>query len=139
MKHSMGTLSRSNGCGVLLIGVITMVRGLFYLPVFIPPDYTIPALHNVLPCWMWPTLWLAVGVVALVSIGYRRARPVAFGLCVGLHALWAFLYLAAWVVGVSDRGFVTAWSYMAIVGLCLWGMIRFPSQIHSPNRKETSC
>lgn len=117
---------RSDTAGVLLLAATVLIRGVCYLPSMIPVGHRIPALERYLPLWSWSGLWLAAGGLAVVCVAARAWRflPAATGLLVALHTLWGGLYLAAWLSGDSERGYVTAVNYLAVALVATWAFGR---------------
>lgn len=114
----------AQGWGLLFFAAMTVVRGVCYLPPFIPGYHTIPALEPYLPMTAWAAVWIVSGVFCLCCMAYKPLYPAAFGVIAGLHALWAVLYFSAWLTGESDRGYVTALNYLTILGGVYWGSFR---------------
>lgn len=120
----LGAWKRSGWCGMAILGTAVLLRGLCYTDPVIPDGHRIPPLESILPLQMWTVVWLAVGIVTLICVALKRAMAPMVGICVSLHALWACLYLGAWLTGDSSRGFVTALSYITIALLALWSFGR---------------
>ena len=115
---------RSARMGLLILAISTFVRGIFYLPRFIPPEHGIPPLEFFLPQHSWVILWCAAGLFAAGCVVFRLFIPLAISLCTGLHALWGFFYIGSWIFDIYERGFITAWSYITVVVLCMWAFGR---------------
>lgn len=129
MRLSRGLVRRAGRSvwgGLLILAVTMILRGVCYLPWLLPRPGAIPALEETLPVWSWSTLWLVAGGVCAACVAWRRFAPLAVGIATGLHALWGACYLLAWVTGDSQRGYVSALSYFAIVALTVWGFSRTP-------------
>lgn len=62
-------------------------------------------------------LWIAVGVLCLLAVFWRRAHRMAFGLASALHMFWGLSYLAGWLLLDIPRGWVTAAIYLIIAAL----------------------
>lgn len=122
----VGRALRSDWTGVLILTLVVLARGLCYLPALIPHGHRIPALERYLPLWSWSTLWLAAGVVGLVVIVCRARSwlPMATGVIVALHTLWGAMYIAAWASGASERGYITALSYLTVAAVATWAFGR---------------
>lgn len=106
--------------GLLIIGVATLLRGVSYLPVVLDQERA-PAhfMEQLAPAGMWAWGWLAVGVLCLVSLVAVRAQPIAVGLAVGIHFMWAVSFTVS-----GGRGWVSALSYGAIALMSLWAFGR---------------
>lgn len=118
--------ARSPWAGVLILAVAVLIRGVCYLPTVIPAGHRIPALERYLPLWSWSGLWLIAGALAVACVVARANQwlPLVTGLLVALHTLWGAIYIAAWVSGDSERGYVTALGYLATAVLAIWAFGR---------------
>lgn len=125
VPHQVGWL-RSDWAGVLILAVTVLIRGACYLPSMIPSGHRIPALERWLPLWSWSGLWLIVGSLALACVLTRSRRwlSIITGLLVALHTLWGMIYLATWLSGDSERGYVTALNYLTIALVATWAFGR---------------
>src|SRR5699024_7198727 len=72
--------------------------------------------------WAW--VWIALGVLCLVSTLADRLVPAAVGGTITIHAAWGLSFLAEWVFGDSSRAWVSALGYIAVTGLFLWAISR---------------
>ncbi|MPV52840.1 hypothetical protein GCO27_07130 [Corynebacterium sp. zg331] len=115
---------RSRWVGLLILTVGVLLRGVCYLPTAVPADYRIPALEGVLPLTVWAVVWLSAGAFCLVCLATRRGLAPAVGVCVSLHFLWGLLYLSAWALHESSRGYASALTYFMVVALTYWGFGR---------------
>lgn len=115
---------RSGWCGMAILGLAVLARGLCYTTPVIPEGHRIPPLEALLPLQIWTAVWITAGILTLVCVAARKAMAPMVGVCVGLHVLWACLYLGAWLTGDSSRGYVTALSYITIALLALWSFGR---------------
>ena len=111
--------------GMWIIGVVTLARGVSYLPALVNPERSaVHFLENLLPPTAWAWVWLGAGALALVASVRHRLLPLALGGAVGLHALWALSFFSATFTGDSPRGWVSAISYAGITALAVWGFSR---------------
>ena len=115
---------RSGWCGMAILGTAVLLRGLCYTAPVIPEGHRIPPLEAILPLQLWTAVWLCAGILTLVFAAAKRYMAPMVGVCISLHALWACLYLGAWLTGDSSRGYVTALSYLTIALLALWSFGR---------------
>lgn len=121
---ALGHWLRSGWCGMTILGLSVLARGLCYLPPVIPEGHKIPALETALPLQAWTALWLIIGTLTLLCAAGRRAMAPMVGMCIGVHMLWACLYVGAWIMGNSPRGYITALSYVTISLIGLWAFGR---------------
>lgn len=103
---------------LLVLGVLALLRGVFYLPALTPSD-RIPALEEYLPLPWWAGLWIAVGALTVASAVTRYRMSAAVGMQVGMALLWAVLYTVAWIAGYTPRGYVTQTTYGGLAWLIL--------------------
>lgn len=120
---------RSGWMGLVLISASTVIRGLFYLPPVIPPGHQIPALEVYLPTVSWALVWIAAGAFGFLCAGFRRGLSFAVGLATALHVAWGCMYTSAWLLGFSERGYITALSYFSLAALIVWAYSRTSSSI----------
>lgn len=106
---------------VVLLGITAAGRGLSYIGPT-SPDSTpasLASVHNIMPLPGWAAVWLAVGLLLVVSIVLRPVYiPVViiYGM---LQMMWAGSFFAATFNGTSDRGWVTGMNYLPEVGIAL--------------------
>lgn len=116
---------QSIDAGMWIISLITLARGVSYLPPLVNPDREAAHfLEMLLPPTAWAWVWLTLGTLALVAAHCHRLLPIALGGAVGLHALWALSFIGGTVTGETPRGWVTAIGYTGIVLLAVWGFSR---------------
>lgn len=116
---------KSDMTGMIILGLLTLARGVSYLPPLKNQNGTASHfLEGLFPPMVWGAIWILVGAACLVAAFLPRAMPAAFGAGVGLHAAWAFSFLGETFVGDSSRGYVSAISYIGLALLAIWGMSR---------------
>lgn len=120
----IGLMLQSRWVGLLILTVGVLLRGVCYLPTVVPADHRVPALEVVFPLTIWAALWLTAGAFCLLCLVLRRWIGPAVGICVALHFLWGLLYLSAWLLDESPRGYATALTYFMVVALTYWGFGR---------------
>ncbi|MCH6196891.1 hypothetical protein MHT86_05175 [Corynebacterium mastitidis] len=123
-RPRVALIVRSRWVGLLILTVGVVLRGVCYLPAVVPADHRVPALERVLPLSAWAALWLAAGAFCLACLMLHRGLGPAVGICVALHFLWGLLYLSAWLLDESPRGYATALTYFMVVALTYWGFGR---------------
>lgn len=99
------------------VGLVYIVRGIFYIPALVRESDRIPTVEHYAPLWVWATVWIFAGVVLVAMAWYRKNMPLLIGVAGGMSAAWAVLYIGAWAVGASAAGYVTATSYVLILFL----------------------
>lgn len=110
---------RSLWTGLLIISLATIAKGIVYLPPF-TNGHEIPAVERWIPTTLAAVVWTVAGAMGIASWALKRFGAPMVGICVGLHTLWALLYISGWAAGESPRGYVTAILYVAIVAVVLW-------------------
>ena len=110
----------SDWCGLFIISMAVLVKGWLYLP-FNTTGHEIPAIERFLPTTWAALIWITAGALGLVAVVIKRWGPQMVGVGVGLHSLWAILYMSSWAAGDTPRGHVTAVLYVAFVAMILWG------------------
>src|SRR5699024_3395549 len=106
--------------GMWIIGVVTLARGVSYLPPLVNSDRSaVHFLENLLPPTAWAWVWLAAGALALAASVRHRLLPLALGGTVGLHTMWALSSLGATFTGDSRGGWASAISSAADAALAV--------------------
>ncbi|OFQ48488.1 hypothetical protein HMPREF2935_00655 [Corynebacterium sp. HMSC076D02] len=130
MRQKFGTWFKSDEAGLTILALLTIIRGLSYVPPLINPART-PA--HYLEVWASPTLWAAIwvtaGIFCLAATFIPKLLPVAVGLAVGLHAAWAMSFLMGTILGDTPRAWVSALNYLGVVFLALYAYGRERIQI----------
>lgn len=130
MRCKFETWFKSDEAGLTILALLTIIRGLSYVPPLINLDRT-PA--HYLEGWasptLWATIWIAAGVFCLVATFIPKLLPAAVGLAVGLHAAWAMSFLMGTISGDSPRAWVSALNYFGVVFLTLYAYGRERIQI----------
>ena len=108
MKHKLASWFKTDEAGLTILALLTIIRGLSYVPPLINPDRT-PA--HYLEGWASPTLWagiwIAAGAFCLAATFIPKLLPAAVGLAVGLHAAWAMSFLMGTILGEAPRASVS--------------------------------
>ena len=126
-KYELKRFTTSDGMGLLIIGILALLRGLSYAPWIIPAEARGSHVAETwLPMDAWSVLWTALGLLCVAASMFwaSRAAAVAVGLSVALHSLFGFSFLWGTIHHDMDRGWVSALSYFAIALLTLWAMGR---------------
>jgi hypothetical protein len=72
-------------------------------------------LSRIAPLWVWAVPWAVVGLLCLAYSIAEHDRP-AFIAVSALKVGWGVLYLAGWLWGEIDRGYVAAVIWGAFAG-----------------------
>jgi hypothetical protein len=101
------------GAALLFFAVLDLV---YCYALLRPPPGQLPEAYRwpqtVMPLWAWAACWGAVGVLCLVSVFLAR-DTAAFTAAVGLYAAWGLLAMWGQVMGVAQRGYVSAVIFLA--------------------------
>lgn len=110
----------SDEMGLVILGVLGAARGISYFPPLVNPDRK-PAhlLEMVASPPVWGVIWVLAGLGCFTAIIWRQSQPLAVGMMVGMHFLWAFTFITN-----GGRGWVTAIAYLCIFGLTFWAFAR---------------
>jgi len=112
-------IGRRGAC-LLIFGFVPAMIG---ASLFVQPhdrhgqSRVVPVLAKMAPDTVWGSLWLALGVVAMICafLGWRAQR-VGFVLAYGLPLLWGAADMISWLLGWLPVGWVPALIYL---GYCL--------------------
>ncbi|ERS57597.1 hypothetical protein HMPREF1261_02270 [Corynebacterium sp. KPL1818] len=123
----------SDAAGLAILGISIIVRGSSYLPMIVDQRRTpVHFLESLAEPSTWSWVWLTIGLFCLAAIPLRHARPLAVGLGIGIHFMWAVSFIVS-----GGRGWVTAIGYATITLLALWafGRGRAPDKLEVPELK----
>lgn len=115
----------TDACGLVILGVLAIVRGSSYIPPLVDPAR--PPTHYMemlLSPPAWAIVWIGVGAGCLVSVWWSPARRWSVGVVVGLHAVWASSFISIAVLGGNSRAWVASLGYIATVALTLYAYRR---------------
>lgn len=73
-------------------------------------------LVQVLPLWVWGSLWMLVGGVCVVY-AFRFSDALGFAAAMMLKTLWGMLFLIGWIVVDVERGYLSAVIWLSFAGL----------------------
>lgn len=104
---------------MFVAGLFTITKGVFYFPVLLGPE-GVPAVERWGHPLAWAAVWITVGLAAVGAAVVRRGISLSVGLLFALYFLWGMMYLISWVYGPSERGYVTANTYLLISALMFW-------------------
>lgn len=122
----------SDKSGLIALGATSIVRAYSYMPGNINPD-RLPAhwLEAIMPPTSWAWVWLTLGILAITSAVLPRLMPLAVGLIVALHAMWAISFMTIQIFGPNTRAYVSALGYFTVAWLAAWGFGR--RRTHQPS------
>ena len=107
------------GVFLILFGVVYGLLGYSYLQVPVTPAVH-RALHvalNVAPLSVYAWAWITAGIIcAAAGLLSPRRKPVGFAVAMLMPALWAAVFLIAWVNGDMPRGWTSAVVFAALAG-----------------------
>lgn len=128
MPHAMvkRRLNGHRGGFLLLVSTAWALLGATY--VFVPVTKSRSAGFAWLPEWIglnelgliW---WVVAAIVAFIALrwpGCERREQAAFGLLTIPPALWAIIFLFAWILGEHPLGYVTALAYSIFTAVVLY-------------------
>src|SRR5699024_3583733 len=114
---------RDDRTGIAFPGILSILRGVSSLPLAVNTERTpVHFFEQLAGPQVWAWVWIALGVLCLVSTLADRLSPAAVGGTITIHAAWGLSFLAEWVFGDSSRAWVSALGYIAVTGLFLWAI-----------------
>ena len=118
-------LFRDDGTGLAIIGILSILRGISYLPIVVDPHRD-PAhtLERLLSVTLWAWVWIGIGGLCLAAILWRGLLAPAVGSAVGIHTLWTLSFVGAWIFTDAARPWVSSLGYAGIALLFLWAISR---------------
>ena len=111
----------SDAAGLLIIGSISIARGMSYTPLLVNPERK-PThfMESVLNPPSWAVVWLLMGALCLCAVKWHRLVPAALGGGVGLHSMWALSFIFATILGDLPRAWVSSLGYIGIAAMTLY-------------------
>lgn len=115
----------SDAAGLLIIGSISIARGMSYTPLLVDPERK-PThfMESVLNPPSWAVVWLLMGVLCLCAVKWHELVPAAVGAVVGLHSMWALSFIFATIFGDLPRAWVSSLGYIGIAAMTLYAYAR---------------
>ena len=115
----------SDAAGLLILGSISIARGVSYTPLLVDPERE-PThfMESVLNPPSWAVVWLLMGVLCLCAVKWPRLVPAAVGAVVGLHSMWALSFIFATILGDLGRAWVSSLGYIGIAAMTLYAYSR---------------
>lgn len=111
----------SDAAGLLILGSISIARGMSYTPVLVDPDRR-PThfMESVLNPPAWAVVWILMGALCLCAVKWHRLVPAAVGAVVGLHSMWALSFIFATLFDDLSRAWVSSLGYVGIAAMTLY-------------------
>lgn len=111
----------SDAAGLLILGSISIARGVSYTPLLVDPERK-PThfMESVLNPPSWAVVWLIMGALCLFAVKWPRLVPAAVGAVVGLHSMWALSFIFATILGDLPRAWVSSLGYIGIAAMTLY-------------------
>ena len=111
----------SDAAGLLILGSISIARGMSYTPLLVNPERK-PThfMESVLNPPSWAVVWLLMGALCLFAVKWPRLVPAAVGAVVGLHSMWALSFIFATIFGDLPRAWVSSLGYIGIAAMTLY-------------------
>lgn len=123
-------LNSWRGGGLLILGVVSMVRGWRYTvdtPLDLPAGMQALTVDGRLPIAAFGGLWLFAGVMGLIC-AFRKADLTAIAALAFMHLLWAGAFTYSWIHWHTDE-WLSASIYLGFFGLiaCWSRMVNPPT------------
>lgn len=124
-KHHAARWLVSDAAGLLILGSISIARGVSYVPPLVNPDRE-PShyMEMLLSPPAWAVVWILMGLLCLCATRVPKLVPPAVGVVVGLHSMWALSFIFATILGDSTRGWVSSLGYIGIAAMTLYAYAR---------------
>ena len=115
----------SDAAGLLILGSISIARGVSYTPALVDPTRS-PThfMESVLNPPAWAVVWILMGLLCIFATWVPKLVPPAVGTVVGLHSMWALSFIFATILGDSTRGWVSSLGYIGIATMTLYAYAR---------------
>lgn len=111
----------SDAAGLLILGSISIARGMSYTPLLVNPERK-PThfMESVLNPPSWAVVWILMGALCLCAVKWHRFVPAAVGAVVGLHSMWALSFIFATLFDDLGRAWVSSLGYIGIAAMTLY-------------------
>ena len=121
VKHRIARWLVSDAAGLMILGSISIARGMSYTPVLVDPDRR-PThfMESVLNPPAWAVVWILMGALCLCAVKWHRLVPAAVGAVVGLHSMWALSFIFATLFDDLSRAWVSSLGYVGIAAMTLY-------------------
>ncbi|MHB2253379.1 hypothetical protein [Corynebacterium aurimucosum] len=111
----------SDAAGLLVLGSISIARGISYTPLLVNPERS-PThfMESILNPPSWAVVWLLMGLLCVCAARWHKLVPAAVGAVVGLHSMWALSFIFATVLDDLSRAWVSSLGYIGIAAMTLY-------------------
>lgn len=111
----------SDAAGLLILGSISIARGMAYTPLLVNPERK-PThfMESVLNPPSWAVVWILMGALCLCAGKWHKLVPAAVGAVVGLHSMWALSFIFATLFDDLGRAWVSSLGYIGIAAMTLY-------------------
>lgn len=111
----------SDAAGLLILGSISIARGVSYVPPLVnPAREPTHYMEMLLSPPAWAVVWILMGALCLCATRVPKLVPPAVGAVVGLHSMWALSFIFATILGDSTRSWVSSLGYIGIAAMTLY-------------------
>lgn len=120
-KRSLARWLVSDAAGLMILGSISIARGMSYTPLLVNPERK-PThfMESVLNPPSWAVVWILMGALCLCAVKWHKLVPAAVGAVVGLHSMWALSFIFATIFGDLGRAWVSSLGYIGIAAMTLY-------------------
>lgn len=118
--ESLIKIFSSEKFGLLILSILSFVRGFSYLPLVLEQDRK-PAhyLENMIQPEIWGYIWITLSIVCLIAMCYHKITPLAIGFVTLLYLVWGGSFFIATIVE-GGRQWVSSINYLGVAALTLW-------------------
>lgn len=111
----------SDAAGLMILGSISIARGLSYTPLLVNPERR-PThfMESILNPPLWAVVWILMGLLCICGARWHKLVPAAVGAVVGLHSMWALSFIFATVLDDLSRAWVSSLGYIGIAAMTLY-------------------
>lgn len=127
LKNNIFSFLTRDSFGALIIAFLAINRSIYAFMkarnedlIYTGIDDSNHWLEALLPMYWWVGIWLAIAVVAIVSIWVYKAKPYVIGTVVWCLLLWAASAITSPQVTSPVSGFL----WLSVVLLLIWGSSR---------------
>ncbi|MFI5504452.1 hypothetical protein ACFLIN_03695 [Corynebacterium kutscheri] len=117
----------TDATALIVMGVASLVRGVSYLPVFMPPPrITSHPVEGTIPVEGWALVWIAISVLCLTAAVTHLPvlDATAIGLGIGLHVMWGLSFITSTLVDGSPRAWTSSIGMLSTAALVSWAVWR---------------
>jgi hypothetical protein len=106
---------------LVMIGVVWLLLGYAYTLVHIPRGVKVPIrlALEVMPLWAWGVAWVVAGAYCVLA-AFTDRKVGGFTVAPMMPTIWGFAYLAGWLHGDADRGWITVAIFWALAAAIMF-------------------